>query len=158
MPPWPRRWPASTWAARSRRTCTWPWPRRWPGPTRWTSGHGRAPDHRTGGRGGGVARLGGTQLHPQRLQLVHERRLHVRRLARELHRRPALQRLLEQGLQLQPRQSGAEAEVATARTEGLVLRVAGRVEAIGTLVDRLVAVRRRVPHHHLVALADLLPA
>ena len=47
--------------------------------------------------------------------------------------------------------------MAPARSEGLVLGVARDLEAVGVLVARLVAVRRRVPHDHLVALADLRP-
>ena len=47
----------------------------------------------------------------------------------------ALQRLLEQDLQLEPRQRGAEAEVPAAGAERLVLGVARDVEAVRVLVD-----------------------
>ena len=79
----------------------------------------------------------------QRLQLVDELRRRVRRPAVELDVGIALQRLLDQDPQLEPRQRGAEAEVAAAGAERLVLGVAGDVEAVGVLVARLVAVRRR---------------
>ena len=75
----------------------------------------------------------------------------------ELHRGVARQRLLEQDPQLEPRQRGAQAEVPPAGAEGLMVGVAGDVEAVGVLVAGLVAVRRHVPHHHLLALADRLP-
>ena len=44
--------------------------------------------------------------------------------------------------------------MAAAGAEGLVLGVAGHVEAVGVLVAVLVAVRRRVPERDLVALVD----
>ena len=68
----------------------------------------------------------------------------------------ARERLLDQHLQLQARERGAEAEVPSARAERLVLGFAAQVEAVGVLVARLVAVGGDVPHHHLLALLDLL--
>src|SRR5215212_7813392 len=91
----------------------------------------------------------------QRLQLVDERRLGVLGVSGELHLRVARQRLLEQDPQLEAGQRGTEAEVAAAGAERLVLRVARDLEAVGVLVAGLVAVRREVPHDHLVALGDL---
>src|SRR5919106_5306997 len=103
-----------------------------------------------------------TRLRPkadrQRLQLVDELRLGVLGRARELDLREARQGLLEQDPELESSQRGAEAEVPTSSAERLVLGVAGDVEAIGVLVTRLVAVRRHVPHHHLLALADRVAA
>src|SRR3954451_22636848 len=94
----------------------------------------------------------------QRLELVDERRLGVVALAGQLDAGVALERLLDERAQLQPRERGAQAEVPAARAEGLVLGVALDVEVVGVLVDVLVAVGRHVPHGHLVALADDLAA
>src|SRR4051812_13763249 len=88
----------------------------------------------------------------QELELIEkggDRRI---RIAGRLHVREALQRLFEEDLELEPGKRGAQAEVAAAGAEGLVLRVAVDVEAVGILVDVLVAVRADVPHQHLVAL------
>ena len=63
--------------------------------------------------------------------------------AGELHLRKAGERLLEQDLQLEAGERGAEAEVAAAGAERLVLGRPPQVEAVGILVDVLVAVRRR---------------
>src|SRR5688572_17000533 len=95
------------------------------------------------------------QPYRQRLELVDERRLHVARLAVDRDLRIAPERLLHEGPQLEPRQGGAQAVVAAARAEGLVLGPAAQVEGVGVVVDVLVAVGRDVPHGDLVALADL---
>ena len=72
--------------------------------------------------------------HGQRLQLVEEDRDGGCRLAGELHVGEALQRLLEQDLQLEAGECGPEAEVAAAGAEGLVVGIAEDVEAVGVLV------------------------
>src|SRR4051812_27021253 len=82
------------------------------------------------------------QADRQRLELVDERRLGVQRLAVELQVREPRERLLEQDLQLQARERGAQAEVPAAGAEGLVLGVALDVEEVRVLVARLVAVGR----------------
>ncbi len=56
------------------------------------------------------------------------------------------------------RQRGAQTEVPAPGAERLVVGAPLHVELVGALVDRLVAVGRGVPHHDLVALADLLAA
>src|SRR5436190_23472799 len=76
----------------------------------------------------------------QRLQLVEEKRFDGDRWPRELDFGIARQRLLEEDVQLQARQCGAQAEVPAARAEGLVLGFAPDVEAVGVLVAALVAV------------------
>src|SRR5262249_14465306 len=80
------------------------------------------------------------QPHRQGFQLVEEGRLDEDRVAGELHLGGAGEGLLEEDLQLEAGEGGAEAEVAAARAEGLMVGVAEDVEAIGVLVARLVAV------------------
>src|SRR3954447_4594199 len=103
-----------------------------------------------------LGRLSAVEPYGQRLELVDEGGFRERRLARDRHRRVARERLGDQHPQLEPRQRGAEAEVPAARAERLMLGIALYVEAVRILVARLVAVRRRVPNHHLLALADRL--
>src|SRR6476646_1139954 len=74
------------------------------------------------------------QPYRQRLELVDERRLDHRRCAVDLHRRVALQRFLEQDLELESRQGRPEAEVPPTGAECLVVGVAPHVEAVGVLV------------------------
>src|SRR4051812_2203637 len=90
----------------------------------------------------------------QRLQLIQESPDDRLGLARDLHVGESLQRLLEEDLQLEAGQRRAEAEVAAAGAEGLVLGVAVDVEAIGIVVDVLVPVGAHVPHQHLVAFGN----
>ena len=66
-----------------------------------------------------------SQADRQRLQLVQEQRAGVGRLAGELDVGEAAQGLLEQHLDLQPRERGAEAEVAAAGAERLVVGARG---------------------------------
>src|SRR6266496_3907785 len=94
----------------------------------------------------------GRQAHRKRLQLVEERRLDDRRRARELHRRIALERLLQEDVELEPGERGPEAEMAAAGPERLVLRIPADVEAIGILVTGRVAIRRDIPHDDLLPL------
>src|SRR5215212_6705610 len=107
---------------------------------------------------GGTSRSPALAVEPDRqaFQLVEEAGLEVDGRPRHHHPRVPREGLLEQDLQLQPRQSRAEAEVPPAGAERLVVGVAEDVEAVGVLVTGLVAVGGRVPHDHLVALLDLL--
>src|SRR4051812_46559704 len=77
------------------------------------------------------------QVHRQRLELVEERRLGRPRRSGELHPRVTREGLLEQDVQLQSGECGAEAEVPAARAERLVLRVAAHVEVVRVLVAGL---------------------
>src|SRR3954468_3865611 len=104
--------------------------------------------------GAALARLA-PEPDRQRPQLVDELRLDVGGRARDLHVREALERLLEQDVELQPGERGAEAEVPAAGAESLVLvGLAPDVEAIRVLERLLVAVGGDVPHDDLVALVD----
>src|SRR4051794_3904378 len=80
------------------------------------------------------------QADRQRLELVDEGRLDVARLARQLHVREALERLLQEDRELQAREGRAQAEVPPAGAEGLVLGVAVGEEAVGLRVEAGVAV------------------
>src|SRR3954453_536805 len=95
------------------------------------------------------------QTDGQRLELVDERRLDVLAVADDLHLRIALEDLLEHDLQLEAGQRSAEAEVAAARAERLMVRVALDVEALRVVDLGLVPVRRDVPHDDLLALLDV---
>ena len=75
-----------------------------------------------------------------RLQLVEEPGFDERGLACERNRRKALERLLEQDLQLEPGERRAQTEVAPPCTEGLVLGVASDVEVVGVLIAGLIAI------------------
>src|ERR1700680_2359312 len=96
------------------------------------------------------------EAHRQRLQLVDERRLGVYRLAVHRHLGVALERLLEQRPQLEPRERGPPAEVPAPGTKRLMLGGPGHVEPVGILVTRVLAVRGHVPQHDLLALPDRL--
>ena len=77
----------------------------------------------------------------------------------ELHVGDAGEQFLEEHLQLQSGELGAEAQVrAVAAERDVVVRRAPDVEAVGLGELGVVVVRRHEPHHHFVARADPTPA
>src|ERR1019366_5278048 len=91
----------------------------------------------------------GAEMHRKGLQLVDEGRFDVDGAARDVDVGVAFEGLFEHDLQLEAGEGGAEAEVASAGAEGLVLFGARQIEAVGFREARLVAVGGDVPHHHL---------
>src|SRR5258708_30991737 len=85
------------------------------------------------------------ELNRKRLQLVDEQRLRGDWGAVKLDLGVALERLFDQDPQFQPRERGAETEVAAAGSKRFVLLVSVNVEAVWVLVSPLRAVCRTAP-------------
>lgn len=101
----------------------------------------------------GERRLGRHEADRQLLQRAVQVRALAARLAGELAAREAREELLEEDPPLEARELGAEAELLSEAEGELRVGVPPCVEAVGVREDFLVAVRRGVHHHHLVALA-----
>ena len=98
----------------------------------------------------------GREAHGQGAERVAPRVHDALGLAADPQIREPRDRLPEDHDQLEPRQTRAQAEVAPAAAEGVVVGLeAVDVELLGALEDGLVAGRARVPHDHAVARGDL---
>src|SRR5262245_26456608 len=132
---WPGPWPRRT----ARRSGRWLW---WAG-----SSTGSPPRRSEPGSAG--------HAYGQMLDAVDEVGPDIAHLAGQREPVDAGQQLLEHDAQLQPGQVAAETVVWTALAESqVVVGLAGHVEGVRAVEDRLVAVARGVPHDDLVAGPD----
>src|SRR5258708_1290618 len=97
--------------------------------------------------------------HHHRVVALHEARLHALRLLQYLDHRETLQDFFPHDPELQRGKPHPDAAM-NPKAEGDVLARPFAVddELVGTVDRLLVAIARDVPHHHLVAVLDLLAA
>src|ERR1700733_3013822 len=107
----------------------------------------------------GTLRASAADAHRQGLVTLHKARIHPPGLSDHLNMVEALEYLFPDNLQLKLRQPDPDAAVDAEAERDMGARPRPiDDELVGTIDRLLVAVAGDVPHHHLVALLDLLAA